>query len=344
MRASNLKLAIEQSSCIVIASHLNPDYDAVCSSLLLSETIQANYHNKQVTVVLEDKPYGIEMLVGSEKIKVLSIHAALEKYQPDCLILLDVNTFDGITRHGDAALREYIKQHKLLTVVVDHHEYEGKDVFDVRLQNTDVPAVTQLIYDLCFHRLKMSKPAGYGLTTMLGIVSDSGTFTYAYNDYSETFTIVNELMRAGVTIQEAVNIIEALDITQIKIIGELAGNIRVEHDYAYSFISDETAAAWKHNNDEVGKLKAACTAFGNRYISNVDGKTWGVIIHPDTSGQKGKYRASFRAQASASRDIFKIAAYLGAKAGHKRAAGATFGAATIDEAIRKVRNAIAVVV
>ncbi len=152
---------------------------------------------------------------------------SLQHYHADCIVLTDTNRFDKVTRGKKSELLSYIEQQGIETIVIDHHERRGEDEFVVQIQDPMVPAATQLVYQVCFHWLTLLRPSNIDQVTMLGIIDDSGLFTYTY-DYSDTFTVVTELIQGGASIERAASVINELTIEQMMLIAELASNIKIE--------------------------------------------------------------------------------------------------------------------
>jgi nanoRNase/pAp phosphatase (c-di-AMP/oligoRNAs hydrolase) len=288
--------SINKAQSIVITAHLYPDYDAVCSAVLLARTLQFNYPGKRVHVVLEDRPRSGVVAEESQEITVMPLLDSLRHYVADCIVLVDTNRFDKVTHGERSELLSFMAQRGIETIVIDHHERAGQDEFAVQIQDPAIPAVAQLVYQVCFHGLALLRPPNIDQITMLGIIDDSGFFTYTY-DYSDTFTVVAELIQGGASIEQAALAINQLSIEQMTVIAELANNMKVEKGYTYSFISDEFMQEELPADCSPSDFKVACTMFGNRYITAVRGVKWGFIAYPNTLNLKTKeYRVSLIAQ------------------------------------------------
>lgn len=331
--------SINKAKSIVITAHLYPDYDAVCSAILLARTLRFNYPKKQVQVVLEDKAKKGVIDDESREVAVMPIVESLRHYKADRLIVVDTNRFDKVTRGKKTELLSYITQNGIETIVVDHHELDGGDEFAVRIQEPALPAATQLVYQLCFHGLAMQRPRDISHIAMLGIVDDSGFFAYTY-DYTDTFSIIAELIQDRASVEEAALIVNQVTIEQVAVIAELAKNMKVENGYAYSYISDAFIQARLPLNNP-SDFKAACTMFSNKYITAVSGTDWGFIVYPNVFNETIRdYRVSFRSQKDSKTDIRAVTSYLGSGGGHNHAAGANVRAASSPEALLKVKKAI----
>ena len=330
---------IETSDTILVASHLAPDLDAFCSALLMSRTIQQNYTGKKIVTLFEDEPYGVSELQGHDNIVNMPLENALDKYEPDGIIVVDTNRYKRITRLGEAALWAHLQDHDVKTAVVDHHELSGGDKFDVAIQDPTAPAAVQLVYDLLFNYYNMDRPKGYELITLVGLIADSGTFKYPY-DYSQTKLILRDLEEHNVDSEKAMSIVYDLDEDQQKIVNAFKRNLTRKDGFAYSYIGDLVASGWRKNNENPAKIKAACVSFGNKLTSKPIDANWGFIVHPNPSKIKGQYYASFRSKDGA-KNVTEISRRLGAGGGHKTAAGVAFEADNIKGAIQLVLDTIA---
>ncbi len=332
-----LKDFLEKSSKILVTSHISPDPDAISSLLLLGTTLETNYPDKKVEMVLEEKPEGLDFLSGYDMIKFGPLLEAITEHKPDLIILLDGSNFDRASRENAPKVRQYIEQNNVKTIIIDHHEPEGKDNVDIYF-NQNSPATTLDVYEILYNHLRMERPVDYQQTALLGIYADSGGFVYHNNRYKEMFRVVNELLDAGANLESVKTCLNTYSDDHMKVIGQLVDNLTHGDGYSYSFISDEFAQNWRETGKNPVTLKTACSKFIDNYIRNIGGRNWGFIVYPDLSIGQGIYSASFRS-VGGQPDVAKIASNLGG-GGHKPAAGAKIQAQDIDEAIREVQEFI----
>ena len=166
---------IKKYNTIVIARHIGPDPDAVCSQIALRDTIKATFPSKNV--------YAVGMSVSRFKSFGTLDKINEEELDNPLLIVLDVpniSRIDGITF---SRYKEVIK--------IDHHPYEDK-MGDTELVDTTSCSVAQLIGELVLNtRLKLTKEVAENI--FLGIVSDSDRFLLQYTT-AKTFKIVNQII------------------------------------------------------------------------------------------------------------------------------------------------------
>ena len=334
---TKLKKLIESSDKILITSHISPDPDALASVLLLGTTLKLNYPDKEVLIILEEKPEGLEFLAGYKEVKFQSLIDALNSYKPELFILLDAVNYERCSRNDGDAIRRYLKDNKVATAIIGHHEPTGKDDTNVYIHQGSI-ATVQDVYEVCFEHLGLKKPEGYGETTMLGIYSDSGGFTYANPRHRQTFKIVSDLIDDGVNLEVIRSQLRRYTTDQLIALGEFARNVTTNGQYSYSYISDEFVADWQKANRPVLSLNTAAAIFVDQFIRNIDGLNWGFIVYLNPLAGENMYSLSLRSQADA-KDVSQIANKFGG-GGHKPAAGAKIEAKSIREALAKVKAAI----
>jgi hypothetical protein len=123
------------------------------------------------------------------------------------------------------------------------------------------------------------------------------------------------------------------------VFGELSTNLTPSGNFSYSFIRDEFVKQWLADGKSGEQLHGGVDLFVNRFIRNISNRQWGFVVYKNVLQGDNIYSVSFRAVGTVM-DVAAIANKLGG-GGHKPAAGAKFSAASVEEAIRKVQQAIA---
>lgn len=334
-----LQELITSAKSILVTSHISPDPDAVSSALLLGQTLKANYSDKTVKVVLEEKPdRKLDFLKGYDEIEYSNLFETVKKFQPELFIIVDANTYKRISRLESEKLQKHIKASGIKTAIIDHHEEEGQDDANVSI-NTKRPATAEEVYALFFEQLKFKKPEGFAETTLLGIISDTQRHRFDHPGYRETYRITSDLLDAGASIEKLENKIEQYNRNELEALAHLLGNITDSGEgYTYSFVTDDFLDGWQAGNKPNTDLKSAYDIFSNQFIRNYESNHWGFTVYPDVLSGPGHYGVSFRSLSSI-KDVADVARRLGG-GGHKAAAGAKFNASSIEEAIKKVKSAI----
>jgi bifunctional oligoribonuclease and PAP phosphatase NrnA len=332
------KELVELSERILITSHISPDPDAISSVLLLGTTLQLNYPNKQIKMVLEEEPDSLDFIHGYDQIQFTPITTALSDFKPDLFVLLDGNNYERCSRHDGQIVRDFISSSGTNTVIIDHHELAGADKVSVFINNHS-PSTVQDVYSVCFGSLRLKKPDGYAQTTMTGLYADTGGFTYMKDgQHKGLFDLAEELVDAGANVELVKNNLSRYTIDDMRALGELISNIRQGQDYTFSYLPDEFITAWNESGKTLPMLQKATGSFLDNHIRSVEGRSWGFIVYRNALQGDDMYSVSLRASGN-SKDVSAIAAKLGG-GGHKPAAGAKFQASSVEEALKVVQKAI----
>lgn len=295
---------IKKYNTIVIARHIGPDPDAVCSQIALRDTIKATFPSKNV--------YAVGMSVSRFKSFGTLDKINEEELDNPLLIVLDVpniSRIDGITF---SKYNEVIK--------IDHHPYEDK-MGDTELVDTTSCSVAQLIGELVLNtRLKLTKEVAENI--FLGIVSDSDRFLLQYTT-AKTFKIVNQIIEK--TNLDFTNLYVRLyerPLNEIRFQGYLAQNlITTENGFAYIKITTDDI-----KNFGVDSSTASNMINNFNYIKEI--KVWTFITYDQKSSM---YKVNIRSRNVIINDI--AAKYHGG--GHKFASGVrTTSEVDIDNLIK----------
>lgn len=178
---ANLLAFLKEQDDFFIATHINPEGDALGSSLALSMALNA-IGKKTVLFDQDGVPEFYRFLPGYERI----LRSYAELKTPDFnLLLLDCNT---PRRAGIEGLD--FKQ----AAVIDHHETES-DFGDVRWIEPKAAATGMMIYPLIKELgIRLTKDIATNLYTAIAI--DTGTFRFG-NTTAEVLRVAAELADAG---------------------------------------------------------------------------------------------------------------------------------------------------
>ncbi len=172
---------LKEKDKFFIATHINPEGDAIGSSLALSMALEAI--GKQTVLYDRDPiPEFYRFLPGYERFSN-SISPLVPSHLP--LILLDCNSLE---RAGlDGVSFEY-------SAVIDHHETEN-DFGNVRWVEPEAAATGIMVFHLITGLgIKITKEMAVNLYTAIAI--DTGTFRYS-NTTAEVLRVSAELIKTG---------------------------------------------------------------------------------------------------------------------------------------------------
>lgn len=329
---------IEGAQRILVTSHVSPDPDAICSSLLLAETIKTNFKDKAVFISLENEPDNLSFLKGYDQIDFMDLGESIKKARPELLIAVDSPNIQRCTRGDINTFTQALESSGVKKVGIDHHQPDQSDTFDLYLNKTASAAV-QEVYEICFDELRLTKPEGYAETTMFGLYSDTGGFIYKNSRPRRTFELVADLIDEGVDLESIHNKLHSYTRDHLKVFGELATNVSGGQDYTYTYISDGFYKQWLENEKSPTVLRTACKMFVDDYIRNIDGRLWGFIVYQNPLLGEDGYSVSLRS-VGGKVDVSLIAKKLGG-GGHKPAAAAEVHTKSVNQAVAQVRSAIA---
>lgn len=172
---------LKKEDNFLIATHIDPEPDAIGSSLALSEALEG-LGKKIVLYDRDNIPEIYRFLPGYEKFINSLSNLDTSHFN---LILIDCNTLER------AGIKDYKFNH---TIVIDHHETE-QPYGDIKWIEADAAATGILIFYLLKDLgIKISKEIALNLYSAIAI--DTGTFRYS-NTTAEVFRISAELVEAG---------------------------------------------------------------------------------------------------------------------------------------------------
>jgi len=331
-----LKNLIENSNRILITSHISPDPDAVCATLLMGTTLRLNFPDKSVQMVLEEEPNrDLSFLTGFGDLRFEDVLAVAQDFKPDLFIIVDAMNFQRVSRSEGVELKKLIAEElQAKLAIIDHHTQVGLEQSDIYVNN-QLPATAQEIYDLLFKKASLDRPEGFAQTTLLGIISDTSRFKYKNPAHRQTFEIVSELIDAGASIEMLEYRLDRYTKRQIAVFSVLAKNLTDNgRGYTYSYIGKSDI-----DQSNMEDVKAACEIFTDQFIRNIGDNYWGFIVYPEDSNGRTTYSVSLRSVNDV-QDVSEIAGKLGG-GGHKAAAGAKgIEAINVMQAIEKIKRAV----
>ncbi len=213
---------IKQYDTIVIARHVGPDPDAICSQIALRDTIREKYPKKNVYAVgvgvSKFKKYGV-----LDRVDVSGLKKAL-------LIVLDVPNMYRIDGVEELKYQEIIK--------IDHHPFE-EDFGGIEWICEGASSTCQMIASLILNSNLPLIPS-VASNLFCGIVSDSDRFLLYYTSV-ETFDIVSTLVkRTGITISSLYEKLYERPIEEVRFHGYISSHLEVtENGFAFVKITDD---------------------------------------------------------------------------------------------------------
>jgi len=207
-----------------IATHINPEGDALGSSLALSMAL-ASLGKKTLLYDKDMVPHGYRFLPGYERF-MNAVPPYIQDEWP--LILLDCNSQE---RAGIDGLR-FIK-----SAVIDHHETVST-FGDIRWIEPHAAATGLMIfYVIKALGLRMTREIAVNLYAAIAI--DTGTFRYS-NTTAEVLRVSAELVEAGANPASiASNLYEMWSRKRFRLLIMVLNSLEIKNDIAITVVSQE---------------------------------------------------------------------------------------------------------
>lgn len=218
--SKELKNLLAVPKDIVIATHRNPDGDAIGSSLGLSLYLQALGHNTKVMAPSE-YPDFLAWMPQVDAILVYDTEPEEVKRvieQADLFFCLDFNSLDRIDKAG-----ELIEASRSPKVMIDHHLFP-EPFADFPISDPSASSTSEMVYDFmqAMGHLNYLTPV-IGECLFTGILTDTGSFKYSTSP--KLFRIVAELVERGVDDYKLQDLIfNSMDEKQLRLLGHCLYN------------------------------------------------------------------------------------------------------------------------
>lgn len=291
---------LTNSKKVLLASHINPDGDAVGSLIALGLALEAM--NKNVTLFNESPIPAVYRFLPAVELISRSINKTA-RY--DCAVILDCGNLERI-----GSVVKPVK--KIPTIInIDHH-ITNTGFGDIQHVDTSACATTEIVYRII---QKMGVPIDKTIATSIytGIITDTGSFRFS-NTNRAAFSICDEMMKKGVAPYDvAQHVYGAYSLGRIKLLNLALDSIEISDNGKLSIMTvtpDMLEQTGTQAEDTDGLIQYA------RRIKNV--KVAALIQEYSKTKKRGKYHVSLRSDGSV--NVAEIAASYGG-GGHFSASG-----------------------
>ena len=283
---------IKDSNHIVLASHINPDGDALGSSLSLYPILKEM--GKKVTIFNATKPLPmyLDFLPNFDKVT-----DKLPKNY-DLLVSFDSGSFDRLG----------IEEKPPFLINIDHHISNTK-YGDINIIDSKAASTSQVVYNM-LKANNVQIPASSAVCIYTALVTDTGSFQYeSVND--KVFEMAADLVRCGVKPDFVAKMLFQRDrLSRLRLLAKAYETIELTCDGKVAFVE-----VTKEMMEITGAIKDDTDTIVNsvRAIASVE---VACMLREDDDGIKISLRSKNYA------DVSKVATKYGG-GGHIRAAGAT---------------------
>ena len=209
-----LKNLLSAKQNVVITTHVNPDGDAIGSSVALLNFLIKMGHDVSV-IVPNDYPDFLKWMKSDELIINFSNskNESQDKIEKASLIFcLDFNNLSRINELGD-----YISESKAKKILIDHH-LDPSSFYDFKIHDVKASATAELVYEFLIYLDSSAIDKDISEALYTGILTDTGSFKFSMSP--KVHTIVADLMRRGVDISFINNkIYDSNSLDKLKLIG-----------------------------------------------------------------------------------------------------------------------------
>jgi phosphoesterase RecJ-like protein len=305
--SKKIAAAVKKSKRIAIVTHLNPDGDAMGSSLALSLFFQKL--KKEVKVIVPNAfPQFLTWMPDSKKaLNFQKEEKKVKTYVDKCdlLFVLDFNNFKRIEKLG-----EYLKEKEQLDkVVIDHHQ-EPEKMAKYFLWDVKACSTCELVYDLMKamgHLRMLDKKIAACLYT--GLMTDTGSFRFPSVN-KKTHAIISDLLSTGLKHEEVHSAVyDTYSRDRMRLLGYALNKMQVLPDNKTAYIA-LTEAELKEFNYQKGDTEGMVN-----YPFGIKGINFCALF----TEWEGMIKISFRSKGKVDVNKFARAHFNGG--GHINAAG-----------------------
>ncbi len=213
--------ALEQAKNVIITTHVNPDGDALGSSLALWHYCREK--GKKANIICTNNlPYNLKFMAGADQIRRFDPAKDFELFlMADTVFVLDLN---DATRLRD--LESYVVNSNARKIVVDHHP-EPKKFADIYAVDIESASAGELVYRLIKHDkdYAVSKPVAESL--YVAIMTDTGCFRFP-RTVPETHRAIAELLECGADPVELYDkVYNTMPLNAVKLLAEAMRSMEV---------------------------------------------------------------------------------------------------------------------
>lgn len=300
------------SKHVFLASHINPDGDAVGSLIAMGLALEAL--NRDVTLYNENSLPAVYRFLPS--INRIVRHANTpDDY--DTAIILDCGSFKRIGHIHSAIARIPV------IINIDHH-VTNTGFGGLKFIDTSASATAEIVYRLI---RKMGLPISRDMATSIytGILTDTGSFRFS-NTSRAAFDICSEMIGLGVDPYEvAQHVYGTYSLGRIKLLNLAIDSIEISKNGRLSVMT-----LYQSMLDETGTQSEDIDGFIH-YAKRIEDVKVAVLIH-ELSGKNNeppgrRHHVSLRSNGTV--DVSEIAATFGG-GGHFNAAGFNIDSGIVD--------------
>ena len=299
--------AIQKHKSFLVAAHVNPEGDSLCSQLGMQELLEGL--GKQVTIVNHDEvPGHYTFLPRVETIRT----QAPKDLSFDAVVILDCPNLKRVGKVG-ALIPAGVP-----VINIDHH-ISNENFGAHNWVDPEASSAGEMVYRL-FKEMDVTITKEAALYLYIAILTDTGSFNYD-NTSSVTHEIAGELLGYGLD-PSAVSqdVFERRSVEDIRFLGMVLETLTVNASCEVGYL-EITRKMLEETGADMAKVEGVVN-----YARSVRSVKVAILFKEDLR-DPGLINVSFRSKAGV--DVNKLAGHFGG-GGHTKAAGCHLEGALIE--------------
>ncbi len=214
---------VNESKRITITTHVNPDGDAIGSTLAFYYYVLSKGAEARI-IIHSPVPYNYEFLPGTSEIRRYSGEEEDYILSSDAIFLIDINDVNRTK-----SVSEAINKAKCKKVVIDHH-IKPKEFADLYIDEEEATSAGELIYELLKFDDEFVIDKRIAECLYAAIMTDTGSFRFERTD-ARTHRIIAELIDYGANPTDLYDsIYNKRPFRVMKLYGEALVNMELHYD------------------------------------------------------------------------------------------------------------------
>ena len=321
---SRFDTVIHSFKKILVVSHVNPDGDAIGSSLAMCSFLK-KFGLEAKVLIPNGFPGFLSWMPGVQDILVFENQGDLAQEwisTAECIIMLD---FNSLSRSG--ILHNEIGKTRVPRVLVDHHRDPDMKQFYCAWSETNVSSASELVAEIILHYGLEYLDENIATNLLVGIMTDTGSFAHSIY-HPRTFDIVSTLVEKSVSYNEIHRLVyDTFSENRLRLLGYAINKMEVLDEYATAIIA-LTKAELDSFDYHVGDTEGIVN-----YPLSLKKIKMSVLI----TERQEQIRLSFRSKGEFSVHELTNKHFKGG--GHTNAAGGTLDC-TVEAAVAKLKSVL----
>ena len=316
---------IQSPKRIAVVSHVNPDGDAIGSSLAFSQLLRKLGHETEV-MVSNDYPGFLAWMPGACNIHIYDKESEQCKRilnEADLVVMLD---FNHPSRAG--LIQGDLEKSLVDKILVDHHRDPDWNAFRCALSDTNVSSTSELVAEIVLHYGETYLDEAIATNLLVGIVTDTGSFAHSVFR-PETFSICAKLVEYSASYNQIHQLVyDTFSENRLRLLGySISNKMEVLDEYATAIIAltKEELADFQY---QVGDTEGIVN-----FPLSMKKMKMSVLV----TERQGVIRFSFRSKGDFS--VHELSQKYFNGGGHTNAAGGTLNC-SMEEALEKLHRVL----